>query len=312
STKGPRINRGATNLFQPRVAVMESERKRSRPVEDRQVALQAWCRLFLKLIFVLSRVNEMAFRLLRPRRLADQDTRGYTSPGRMTTASSRTPPRASSSGMRDDFEVISMTSGRTGLGVNSVASSQASAVIGQDLVTDQVLRLVGPPLRCDHQETTKLFVCRKQGPNYKRLFWRCPRPRGNQCSTFVWRETQPYLDPIYQNDLEPEDYAPTISSQESKTPVENIIQELQRQCPHTKTDKRGTNPYKIVVKCATCGKLLKSEVTELGKQKEIERRQKEVEPTYQDYLEWKRSGACQARGVWSDPGTATSSNSKKK
>ena len=52
-----------------------------------------------------------------------------------------------------------------------------------------------------------------------------------------------------------------------------------------------------MVKFAACGKLLKSEVTELGKQKEIERNQKAMEPSYQDYLEWQKSGALQARGV---------------
>ena len=86
-----------------------------------------------------------------------------------------------------------MQSGRTSTTRRSQAPSQASSVVGQDLVTDMILRQVGPPVMCDHQMTTKLFICRKQGPNYKRLFWRCPMSRDQQCSTFVWCQIQPPL-----------------------------------------------------------------------------------------------------------------------
>ena len=227
-------------------------------------------------------------------------------------ATSRTPPRASSSRSMDDFDVISVASGQSTTTQRSMAPSMASTVTGQDLVTDQVLRLVGPPPQCEHHETTKLYVCRKQGHNYKRIFWRCPRQRGSQCATFIWSEIQPYLDPIYQDDLEPEDYAPDSPRSMSGTPVENILMELQKHCPHTKVDKRGTNPYKIMVKCATCGKVLKSEKTELAKQMEEEKNRKKIEPDYQEFLEWKKSGACRAGGIWTDQGPTPAASSRKK
>eukprot|EP00435_Cladocopium_sp_Y103_P075525 s90_g59.t1 len=280
--------------------MMESERKRSRPVEQQNPGLLvAWYRIMLKLLFTMSRVSNLAQRLLRPGRRLPTEHDG--------NPTSRTSRRGTPSRVTEEFEVISWQSGRASSNRMSSAPSQASTITGQDLVTDQVLRMVGPPLQCEHHETTKLYICRKQGNNYKRLFWRCPRQRDDQCHTFVWCKIQPYLDPALQNqmnEIEEMDDATNLSSPrtESQRSAASILEEAQRRCPHKNVTKSGSNPYQKQEKCSMCGKILKIEKTALGLQKEQEKMKKALQPTYKEYLEWKKAGCLEPGGVWTDKG----------
>ena len=119
-------------------------------------------RMMMKILFTLSRVSELARLLLRHQAPAATEDEIYGNP------SSSGSKRASSRAATDDFEVMMMRSETASSTRPSVAPSQASSISGEDLVTDQILRMVGPPLQCDYAEATKLYVCRKEGENYKR------------------------------------------------------------------------------------------------------------------------------------------------
>eukprot|EP00435_Cladocopium_sp_Y103_P038110 s2710_g10.t1 len=303
SNPGPRNTRVIhLSLQLARTMMMESDRKRSRPGDRNQGVFAAWARILLKVLFAMGRVNELAQRLLRPRS-------SMASQGEFPSESKR-----ASSAVDDDFEVITMRRGTaTSVRSSAIAPSQASSINGTDLLTEQIYRMVGPPLQCDHHEATKLYVCRKQGENYKRLFWPCPRSRGQQCQTFVWCQVQPYLDQAYQPEAEEMDRATMASSPTAKSQMsaESLLLEAQRRCQHKKTSKSGTNPYKIQEKCTICGKILHEEKTELGLKIEAEKKKKAMEPTYQEYLEWKRSGALESAGVWTDKGPTSSKGSRR-
>lgn len=222
--------------------------------------------------------------------------------------------RLSSLVTSDDFEVVTMNSERASSARYSAAPSQASSFHNQDLVTDQILRMVGPPLQCDHGEATKLFVCRKQGPNYKRLFWRCAKSRGSQCQTFLWCQVQPYLDQAFQPEVdELLDQVTTTSNPTARSQMSagNLLKAAQQKCPHKRTTRTGTNPYKIQEKCVLCGKMLQEEKTALGLQIEVKKNKKAMEPTHQEYLEWKKSEALETGGVWTDKGPSSSKGSKR-
>jgi hypothetical protein len=101
----------------------------------------------------------------------------------------------------------------------AITSTESGKFSGGPGPGDMILRQVGPPVMCDHQMTTKLFICRKQGPNYKRLFWRCPMSRDQQCSTFVWCQIQPYLDHYFQENVTELDNVTEESARAETTPT---------------------------------------------------------------------------------------------
>ena len=90
----------------------------------------------------------------------------------------------------------------------------------------------------------------------------------------------------------------------------SALQEAQRKCKHPKTSKSGTNPYQKKEVCTICGKALLLEKTALGIQKEQERVKQKQQPSYQEYLEWKRSGALEPGGNWTDNGPNRASGSR--
>lgn len=130
-----------------------------------------------------------------------------------------------------------------------------------------------------------------QGPNFLKLFWRCPRARARQCQFFMWTRDQPIIEDMKMS---------------KETPMGRKMgpKELaQLQCKHLETTKAGSNAFRRIERCKECGLLLVDEKTDLAHKKdmakEIEKHKKLNEPTYQDFLEWKRQGAMEKRGVWS-------------
>jgi hypothetical protein len=86
--------------------------------------------MLAKVFFALYQVSSLAIRLLRPQAEGHRtDIENYGFP---TTRTSR---RGTSAAAMDEFEVISLQSGRTSTTRRSQAPSQASSVVGQDLVT---------------------------------------------------------------------------------------------------------------------------------------------------------------------------------
>jgi len=128
----------------------------------------------------------------------------------------------------------------------------------------------------------------------------------------MWTLIQPYLNTnlieASEEEMDTETVVSTTTrrsttSRRSST-ASQLLQQAQRHCKHEKVLKSGSNQFKIQEKCAICGKITKEELTEVGIQKEKEReknRKKKLEPnepTYEEFLEWKRSQALEPAGVW--------------
>ena len=198
--------------------MMEPDRKRNRSPIGPMEPMVAWKRLVMKVMFVTSRVTSLALRVIQGSPVPPAPS----TPRRSTTMS---------------FDLISQSPSQT--------RSPVSSMGGQEMITDHILREVGPPLRCEHGETMKLFICQKQGPNLHRLFWRCPMSRTKQCKAFVWCERQPYLDQKYHYGLEIEENQMSSQASSSRTsPTEQLIMEAQRRCPHSSVSKSGTNAFR--------------------------------------------------------------------
>ena len=123
----------------------------------------------------------------------------------------------------------------------------------------------------------------------------------------MWCLVQPYHNLNLIEAEEELDRASIVTSTTRKSTTSKkgttaqLLEQAQRACPHEKTSGTGTNGYKIVKKCNTCGKILKEELTETGRKKEMKKlqaAQKALDPSYQEYLEWKRQGALEPAGVW--------------
>ena len=126
-----------------------------------------------------------------------------------------------------------------------------------------ILRQVGPPVMCDHQMTTKLFICRKQGPKLQAPVLALPdEPRPTM------------LDVCLVSD--PALLGPLLPGERDRA----------GQCDRG-VRKSGNNPYQKKEVCTICGKVLLLEKTALGIQKEQERVKQKQQPSYQEYLEWK-------------------------
>jgi len=275
--------------------MMETEKKRTRTQDNSFKILSAWHMLLVRVMSIMQNVSSLAFRLLRHQ---PDHLNQSTSSGKPRTT--RVAPTEGS------FELIPPSSPAKS------QKSQASSYMGKELITDAILRMVGPPVQCEHGEATRLFICQKQGPNYHKLFWRCAHPRDQQCRTFMWTLIQPYLNTnlieASEEEMDTETVVSTTTrrsttSRRSST-ASQLLQQAQRHCKHEKVLKSGSNHFKIQEKCAICGKITKEELTEAGIQKEKEReknRKKKLEPnepTYEEFLEWKRSQALEPAGVW--------------
>lgn len=96
-----------------------------------------------------------------------------------------------------------------------------------------------PICRCGDRAT--IFIS-KTARNPDRLFWRCPRGRGKQCSFFQWLEDQSFQI----RDVQPQS-------------MEYIRKRMQEECPHRITTRAGPNAFFDQTTCKDCGKLLRKE-----------------------------------------------------
>ena len=108
------------------------------------------------------------------------------------------------------------------------------------------------PTLCECGLTPVDRVCRVQGRNYLREFWRCPRP-SHQCDNFVWKRDQPHW-------------------QEQDTRREKDLSNPVGRRAHTRTTRAGSNAYMNQVVCKDCGITLLKEKTELAAVREAAKR----------------------------------------
>ena len=118
---------------------------------------------------------------------------------------------------------------------------------------------LGPPPTCECNLKTNLWMSHKAGPNYRRVFWRCPLEKGKQCPFFQWTTNQPWMN----TDL-------------PGRPVKEV-------CSHPQITRSGTNPFVNLAKCKLCGEVLKRELTELGLQKQEEDRRKQKQHFFTEH-----------------------------
>ena len=128
----------------------------------------------------------------------------------------------------------------------------------------------------------RLHLSLKEGRNFEKTFFRCPRPVGRQCRYFKWTTYQPYHDEanFKYKQGQPLDwtYADVMRS---------VVQE---QCPHRVTTRAGTNGYVNRESCVACKKELKVE-----KKNPVAKEQKghknAPDPDFEEYQkfrEWQR------------------------
>ena len=131
-------------------------------------------------------------------------------------------------------------------------SGTSQATEGQNHVTPEEIEMMGSPPLCQHQMPCTLFMTRKQGPNFGRMFWRCPMGRAQQCRYFAWTMVQPNwkeptessasfmgtpVTPTSQRTAAPRTPERTTAS---KSPMGPPDPEL---CTHYRTTRAGTNAY---------------------------------------------------------------------
>jgi len=161
---------------------------------------------------------------------------------------------------------------------SSMDGSQISEVTQGNYVTDDDIKILGPPPKCQHGMPCRVFISRKEGPNHSRLFWRCQQPRNLQCQFFAWTLYQPYwsemqYQPMTRNAESSTGTRPLVSKASSLrstrpgTPAMSIPSspstptgsEVTSRCLHTRVTRQGTNGSIYQERCADCGKLLKKE-----------------------------------------------------
>ena len=174
--------------------------------------------------------------------------------------------------------------------------------------------MMGVPPNCQHGQQAKLYVTRKQGPNFGRTFWRCPQDRQDQCPYFAWTLYQP----MWPTEPEPEQLrgvwrSPTRGSASASAPrspgTTSTASSTSRAptCPHLKTRKSGSNGKERRVTCVDCGKILLKEKVEKS-ESENERITKSPALTTQDLEEF---AEFQEFRRWQKGQSAGSKSSKK-
>lgn len=107
----------------------------------------------------------------------------------------------------------------------------------------------------------RLHLTQKAGANFRRLFWRCPKAINKQCEFFhamVHQSTD-----VAEGGRR---WTPPMKIYD-KDPVE-IVENIQARCTHPRTSRSGTNAFKKILRCTSCGLILQEELTELGLQKQ--------------------------------------------
>jgi hypothetical protein len=231
-----------------------------------------WHSLMSKVMFVIKGIGTMAVRLLFPLlREVPGPPRAHLPDQAMASSSRSFNPMARSptSETGRSWEVMS----------NGTIASRATTS-NQEGITPEILRMMGPPPLCQHQEEALLFISKTE-QNYQKIFWRCPRPRGRQCQFFMWTEQQPLVEQEYKEfQHHRAQQRARLESSPSSSPKMTLKEKYQSQCHHLATTRQGTNPWKIVEKCLNCDKVLVNERTEAGKkldkEKEIKKKEKSI------------------------------------
>lgn len=169
----------------------------------------------------------------------------FVIPPSPSSSPTRTTPRSTSS---SHWEVIS--------------NPEGPRPTGQEMITPEIRKMVGPPPQCDHLMDAQLFVSLTE-KNNRRLFWRCPYPRTGQCQFFMWCPEQPLIEyQEYQHQMrnfKPPQRAKAVD------------------CKHLNISKTGTNAYRILEKCLDCQKILIDRKTEKAIAKDKEKVQKQLD-----------------------------------
>jgi hypothetical protein len=93
---------------------------------------------------------------------------------------------------------------------------------------------------CSCHLTCRRLICRKEGPNFGREFWRCPRPQTQQCEFFMWLQHQPSWRLLQSED----------QAHEYRMMAQNP-------CSHQNISRAGSNFYLEKQTCRDCGKVLR-------------------------------------------------------
>lgn len=149
--------------------------------------------------------------------------------------------------------VSTLASERRDLPTPSLTSSLQT--LADPFIDEMQVKIFGPPPLCQHNLPCKLFMCRKQGGNLHRMFWRCPEPRAHQCKCFQWTRFQPHwMEGHYSSPSETP--ATTASQQLRRDNRQNPESDGTATCPHLITTRAGTNAHVLKVRCKKCNKLL--------------------------------------------------------
>lgn len=267
---------------------MESHTKRNR-VETGTPVLSMWERLVRKVLMISFRVTQLVARMVIP--LAQLAGPRPVVPGAQSEIMEDLTfsPQTTSS-----FEWINDEMGKA---TSATRPAYLDLLMDHDdeIITEEILQLIGPFPKCDHSQRCKIHVTRRQGDNFLKLFWRCPRNRHQQCPFFMWTRVQPLVDRY----LIPR--RPVMASASSG-------QAPNTRCQHIRIVRTGSNAFVEIQKCAECGKVLSREPTELGRQKNLEKMQKQTAkhypipvPTPEECREWQKKGLLRPGGIWEEP-----------
>lgn len=178
-------------------------------------------------------------------------------------------------------------------------------------VANRIYIQVGDPPLCHHRLPSQLLICRKEGPNFMKLFWRCASPRSYQCQFFMWTRKQPLLnhnqrelDMILTELQRSKAAAPKPKGRPGRPASSSDPPRVRpSECLHPKITKAGSNAFLNVEKCAICGEVLMKTMTELGRQKHVAKwgSTPPLLPTRREMREWQQGGLLEPRGIWEDP-----------
>ena len=124
-----------------------------------------------------------------------------------------------------------------------------------------------PQCRCGMM--ARIFVTKKAGRNFERMFWRCPREHHQRCTFFQWLKDK---DQTLRPDME--------TGMDSQ--IEFLVNRVRETCQHLRVTHQGTNHFVKKTTCRDCGALLENQKTEAGKkinEKKILELQREIQAT---------------------------------
>ena len=142
---------------------------------------------------------------------------------------------------------------------------------------------------CDCGEKCRIHVS-KTSQDWDRLFWRCPNNREKQCPFFLWLDRQPAWPPRQGSSSadRPDGYPP----------------QHQRDCPHLRISRAGTNHFMEMETCRDCGRIVKDErkveMASSGRktsqapstpQSRLSNESYANSRDYQEFMRWKQSRA---------------------